>query len=330
MLTFKLSSTEQSSITFDRNVTDVLKFIACLMVALGHYCGYCSVSNVHNVFVDAIRVVSPQFGYLGVALFFLLSGYGLMMSDKKKHLEFGAFIRRRLSKTYLPAVLVSVIWLGINIVINEIGGGNLLCNQKYLLGVIWWFNDEVMWFVRAIIVLYLFFYLFRWLDVKICKVKDYLYISLINLLVLGTIATCLVRWAGIGDPISVPLFFIGIAIARCPEKAKRIFRSVPILLMVLISIVAIAYLWRSDNRVLHGLINYFVMTAFVSLLAFVDVCIDRIPKWVGSCSYDLYLVHYKAHLLLVFLCGVDLLWMFVLGTGLATIGFYHLRKICKL
>lgn len=46
-----------------------------------------------------------------------------MMSDKKKHLEFGAFIRRRLSKTYLPAVLVSVIWLGINMVINETGGG---------------------------------------------------------------------------------------------------------------------------------------------------------------------------------------------------------------
>lgn len=330
MLTFKLSSTEQSSITFDRNVTDVLKFIACLMVALGHYCGYCSVSNVHNVFVDAIRVVSPQFGYLGVALFFLLSGYGLMMSDKKKHLEFGAFIRRRLSKTYLPAVLVSVIWLGINIVINEMGGVNLLCNQKYLLGVIWWFNDEVMWFVRTIIVLYLFFYLFRWLDVIICKVKDFSYVSLINLLVIGTIATYLVRWAGIGDPMSVPLFFIGTAIARWPEKAKRIFRSIPILLMVLISIVAIAYLWRSDNRVLHCLINYFVMTAFVSLLAFVDICIDRMPKWVGSCSYDLYLVHYKAHLLLVFFCGVDLLWMFVLGTGLATIGFYHLRKMCKL
>ena len=123
MLTLKYSSAEQSSITFNRNVTDVLKFIACLMVALGHYCGYCSVNDIHNVFIDAIRIVSPQFGYLGVALFFLLSGYGLMMSDKKKHLEFGAFIRRRLSKTYLPAVLVSVIWLGINMVINETGGG---------------------------------------------------------------------------------------------------------------------------------------------------------------------------------------------------------------
>lgn len=45
-----------------------------------------------------------------------------MMSDRKKHLGFGAFIQRRLSKTYLPAVLVSAIWLGINIVINETGG----------------------------------------------------------------------------------------------------------------------------------------------------------------------------------------------------------------
>lgn len=123
MLTLKHSSAEQSSITFDRNVTDVLKFIACLMVALGHYYGYCSVNDIHMCSLMRLRIVSPQFGYLGVALFFLLSGYGLMMSDKKKHLEFGAFIRRRLSKTYLPAVLVSVIWLGINMVINETGGG---------------------------------------------------------------------------------------------------------------------------------------------------------------------------------------------------------------
>lgn len=111
MLTLKHSSAEQSSITFDRNVTDVLKFIACLMVALGHYCGYCSVNDIHNVFIDAIRIVSPQFGYLGVALFFLLSGYGLMMSDKKKHLEFGAFIRRRLSKPiYLLFLCQSSGW----------------------------------------------------------------------------------------------------------------------------------------------------------------------------------------------------------------------------
>lgn len=122
MLTFKLPPNEQTCITFDRNVTDALKFVACIMVALGHYCGYCSVSDVHNVFIDAIRPVSPQFGYLGVALFFLLSGYGLMMSDLKAHLQFDAFLRRRLSKTWLPAVLVSALWLCINVAINTSGG----------------------------------------------------------------------------------------------------------------------------------------------------------------------------------------------------------------
>lgn len=59
MLTLKHSSAEQSSITFDRNVTDVLKFIACLMVALGHYYGYCSVNDIHNVFIDAITHSKP-------------------------------------------------------------------------------------------------------------------------------------------------------------------------------------------------------------------------------------------------------------------------------
>lgn len=328
MLSFKLSSSEQTYITFDRNVTDVLKFIACLMVALGHYCGYCSANNIHNVFVDSIHLVSPQFGYLGVAFFFLLSGYGLMMSDKNKHLGLIDFLKKRLVKTYFPAILISVIWLIVNIFITISGGGNLLCNQKYLLGVIWWFNDEVMWFVRVIIVLYLFFYIFRWLDIKNCNKSSY--ILLMYLIILGTIATPLVRWTGIGDPVSVPLFFIGTAIARWQRMARKMFRSVPILLMILILMGAVAFWGRFDNRVLHVLINYFVMVTFVSLLSFFDVCIDRIPKWVGRSSYDLYIVHYKVHLLLVFLCGVDLLWMFVLGTGLATIGFYHLRKMCKL
>lgn len=187
-----------------------------------------------------------------------------------------------------------------------------------------------MWFVQAIIVLYLFFYLFRYIDVKINNGNQNPLLSFIILFVLAMIATPLVRWANIGDPISVPLFFIGVAIARWPKVSRRMFRSVPIVLLILVALVAVSYFWRTDNRVLHGVINYFVMTVFVSLLAFVNVRITKMPKWVGSSSYDLYLVHYKTHLLLVFILGVDYLWTFVLGTTLATIGFYQMRKLCKI
>lgn len=187
-----------------------------------------------------------------------------------------------------------------------------------------------MWFVRAIIVLYLFFYFFRWVDVKMSKDDGLTLLLFIILLLLGVVATLGIRWSGIGDSISVPFFFLGVAIARWQNFSRRVFRSVPMLILILAILSAVAYWWRMDNRVLHGVINYFVMIMFVALLAFVDVRITQMPKWVGGCSYDLYLVHYKMHLLLVFLFGVDYLWMFIIGTALATIGFYRLRKMCKL
>lgn len=122
MIKVELPPNSQSFILWDRNLTDFLKFVAALFVAFGHYCGYCSANKIHNVICDTVSIISPQFGYLGVAFFFLLSGYGLMMSDWKNHLRFTDFLKRRLSKIYLPAVLVSSIWLIINLVIDTTGG----------------------------------------------------------------------------------------------------------------------------------------------------------------------------------------------------------------
>lgn len=119
MILFHFAPQEQSFILFDYNTTDVLKFVACIMVAMSHFAGYASVAGFSN---PLYAVIAANCGYLGVALFFLLSGYGLMMSDQKKHLSLMAFLKKRLSKTYFPAVLISLIWLLINVLINVIGG----------------------------------------------------------------------------------------------------------------------------------------------------------------------------------------------------------------
>lgn len=314
---------KKSGILLDRGFTDILRFVACCMVALGHYAGYSIAElGVHNFICD---IAVALFGYLGVALFFFLSGYGLMMSFQRRHVSFKDFVTRRLSKTWLPAVLASGIWLVINLLMFGTGGGNLLCNQKYLLGVIWLFNDEVMWFVQTIIVLYLFFYLYVWLSSR-CTSKASFYV----LIGVAACSTLIVRPLHLGDPISVPLFFVGITVAKWPEQVKKLMHSWQAVVLIVLVASIVAYVCRSDNRVLHGVINYLAMFFFLEIVMHYNISVPSVPKWVGGCSYDIYLVHYKTHLMLACLFAVDQLWMFMAGTALATVCFYNLRKAIHL
>lgn len=147
MLSIQKTSMTQNTITLDRNITDLLKFVACIMVAMSHYSGYALAEGVSSSVI--YKVIAATGGYLGVAVFFL-SGYGLMKSDQKRHRNFAEFCKRRLAKAWLPAVVVSAIWLGVAYFVDL----DLLCNKHYLLGLLWWFNDEVMWFIRVILIMY--------------------------------------------------------------------------------------------------------------------------------------------------------------------------------
>lgn len=317
-VTFSKEEGIKDGMAIDHGLTDLLKSISCIMVALSHYSGYVLANGVSTNII--YKVIAANGGYIGVAVFFFLSGYGLMMSDMKHHLELFEFCKRRLSRTWLPAVMVSFIWLGISIIFNE----TLLCNQHYFLGVIWWFNDEVMWFVRTIIVMYLFFYLFRVISKNTSRIEPLILITI------GAFATPLVRWMDLGDPISVPLFFIGIAIARWQNMAVKLFKARWFILTVIIVILSVAYIGRTDNRVLHGAINYMCITGMVSLLASIKISITSLPKWISTCSYDVYLVHYKTHLFILNYMPVDTLGLFLGGTILSTTIFHKLRKLMRI
>jgi len=76
---------------------------------LHHYSQYVCANGLSDSFI--YKALSMQGGYFGVAIFFFLSGYGLMESESKSHLKLTDFIRRRILKVYLPILLVSGIWL---------------------------------------------------------------------------------------------------------------------------------------------------------------------------------------------------------------------------
>ena len=108
-----------NTLQFNRGLTDIIKFLSCLMIALHHFSQIRGVEGASNVIYF---LFATQGGYLGVAIFFFLSGYGLMKSEQSKHLTIPAFFKKRLIKTYLPAVLVSALWAAYNV----IGGGGKL------------------------------------------------------------------------------------------------------------------------------------------------------------------------------------------------------------
>lgn len=92
-----------------KDTSNAVKVLAALMVMFHHYSQYIMANGLS----DSIfyQLLSTQGGYLGVAIFFFLSGYGLMESEQKIHLSLAAFFKRRFLNVYLPVLLVTALWL---------------------------------------------------------------------------------------------------------------------------------------------------------------------------------------------------------------------------
>lgn len=302
-------------IVLDRNLTNLVKFLSCLMIALHHYSQGRVLAGTDN---PIYQLFSTQGGWLGVAIFFFLSGYGLMKSDIKHHWEPIPFFKKRLMKTYLPAALVSLLW-GSYLLIR--GGQEL--GLQFIAGIFWNFNDEVLWFVRAIVKLYVIFYAYSWLRLQMYRFR---------VLALVFAAALALLWvnAGFVHSSSVLLFFVGMSLAEDDECWLKIIRKIYPVVTAFIAIFALAFICRHDAAWIHLLINYFVILLGILLVAICNINLPSLPKWIGGASYDIYLVHNKALMLLRPVYAVVPLWMFAGLTLIFTIMFYNLRKLFKL
>lgn len=127
--------------------------------------------------------------------------------------------------------------------------------------------------------------------------------------------------------LSVPLFFLGMAVAKFPEYIRKILCNTRIVSMLILVTLLLLCVFRHDNQILHGVGNYVTIGILVLILLRYNIHISFLPHWVGSCSYDVYLVHYKIHLLILYFMPVDALWMFCGGTIIATAVFYKIRRL---
>lgn len=299
------------SVHFDRSTSDLYKVVAALMVATAHYCAYL-LSFEQFESVSVIRLVSAQFGKIGVSIFFLMSGYGLMESQKVKPLTFVDFFKRRFIKVYLPVLFVSLLFELVLLFLGQVKFCNFgqLLNDIFLLG-----NDSVLWFVKVLLVLYLIF------DIYIHLRFSKKFIKILSTIVL------LVPCFFVFEPyqyLQIPMFFIGLYISnhKCSDK-----KLLPLLTGCIISFLFIFFL-KGWNIFLYISISYFVILMLLIISSYQLVALKDF--WGAKYSFDLYLVHNKI-ISIAKLCSFYINpLLFVLTTCLVTCGLYYTRRFLKI
>ena len=303
------------TVTLDRGFTDVLKFIAAIMVAMGHYSGH-ALDYVEN---PVLRFFVMNGGSIGVAVFFFLLGYGLMMSELKSHHGFLAFIKRRLMKVYLPVLLVSAIW-GVVIWPDGTGMEHL---PAYFYLVFWGFSDGILWFVRVIMVMYIIFYGYS--VIRSNKHWRLAYLAASTAIVYTIICFWLESWCA----ISVPIFTLGVMLAEYNDYVWRITHGWQLFMWLLLITIFWGILYMHfGNLYAHALINYYVITAVITICSYKRIAVI-VPDWVGGVSYDIYLTHHKVINYLCPIYGYIQFHHFFVGAAITAVASYSLRKLMK-
>lgn len=311
------------SFELNKDWSNWIKLLAAVLVAVSHYS---TVVVINNHWSDSSFLrLWCQGGYIGVALFFFFSGYGLMESETKKHLSVTDFFRKRFLKVYLPVLLVSVIWIPIYYIFVDKNDAELNV-LTILYDLFWGFRDGVLWFVKILFLLYGLFCIFAHL--LHCQ-KVFIAHSF---MAFGTIgATCLAYQNGFPF-ISVPLFLLGVWSSNVKSKE---FKGVPLpflLIMAMVMICGVCFLFNRSADALHGVVN----CAVLAMTLCGCILLKRITpplllsNYLISATYTLYIVHFKVLDFMTSEWGYISFWSWALTTIIDTLIITSLRKLLKI
>lgn len=286
---------------------DALRGIAALWVVLYHYAADERQKELINFLPNWLVVVVFKWGSLGVAIFFVLSGFVIAYSLRQAKIDFnyfGRFSLRRLSRLSPPYYVAIIISLGLAFISSHVKGvafapmdeplsfGRLLAHLFYLQGILGQKNiDDVYWTLCLEVQFYLVFcallavaqWLFSSLNLQYARALVFVPAAVVAILfplgvfkgVLGE--TFLPLWYG---------FLIGVfAYWAWQDKLKPIFFYCYAALVLTIGIVSSS-----------GFAIACAITAILILEAGrnsrLEVWLNwRVFQFLGKISYSLYLTH---------------------------------------
>ena len=302
-----------------RHLSDWLKILACVAVVVSHYAGYLVKNGCAYTF--PVQIMGHG-GYWGVTIFFLLSGYGLMESQKRHHDGFIHFMQKRLIKVYVPAVLSAILYILFSFFLPDVfklPSSVLLIARNVLWG---WF-DEILWFIKIILYLYVTFYFY----LLILK-----WGALLSFLLL--ICTCFVFYIFMlvvyesWQARSIPAFFVGIAVSYFPCLAYKIFSKPLIVFILLAPLITCGVLFRTSHLVLPTSFDYAFVICLLCMCTKVNsLKLPKMAKCISDVSFDIYLVHGK---IITFLSSCFNVIPFIVLSVMTIVGAFLFNQIRKI
>ena len=277
---------------FDIETTNACKGIA-LILLLWHHLFYAETGY------GFITIATAKLSKVCVAIFIILSGYGLSESMKSKRIGLIDFYKKRLIKIYLNYWLISALFVPIGIFFFGRTLDSVFNNHEYLkfalqlTGLHRWIYDEygyniTWWYMSVIIPLYILFPFIFNLTNKFGL--WFLFFCLILLLPIGINVGELNNW--------ILPFALGIYFSRINGfvKLRSLFYKAGILrLFIMIFLIFIVALFRVYGIILTGTKIDWMFGGLIILLTFeitnYSIIIRKGLSFLGTHLFNIFLFH---------------------------------------
>lgn len=299
-----------------REQSQLLKFIASLLVVIGHQaCFYCS---PNELFMSETGV-----GALCVSFFLFMSGYGLLYSRVKRQQRHSAlWLKKRMIKLVVPALTAMALYVVAEVAVGKQVDWN--CLFKY-----WFVSDTNLrygWYVSEIIILYVVFFAFyRSFPIKKA--------TLLSCIAVG-IAICIMVAikCAIWYVLGLPCFLMGLLLAYYDIGTKHFhFHLSPLQIKLLISFMVCCFFFLKNFDLVQQAVpmldkwRYVLASKFMVNIVFIIVVtyiLMRLPICKaylnrGGYFYEVYLV--QGATLLVCREWITIDWLFVMLGLMCTI-----------
>lgn len=295
----------------ERELIQILRGIAIILVVFHHVCYTCNISNSVEVVISIINRVH-------VMIFFVISGW-LFEKNKIKYSEKGMakFVKKKFVQLIIPYIFFSlsfsmIIWCGyhipqLNKITDRIANGNIKNISQIVFDVIFYRNVyfESLWFLYAMFILMIIMFILR----DDMFLKGYV----VGFFLIVHIITKAYLWMffDINSYIildSILSYFIWIMLGRYFFKKFKNGFYIHKNVMVISAIMLLGCILRNYLVDLHDFMGLYTRALWMQIEIFiiritfliiaVAICKKlliwnkyRIMKKIGDYSYDIYLVH---------------------------------------